>query len=62
MGSAVMGNRGPVDKEEYDAFDRQARRMVSWPRGHLRLIKRRYQKRMRVAAKLASACKARHYA
>ena len=50
----MMGNRCSPDGIEVDAFSRRWRRMLSWPRGELRLIKRQFSKRMRKAARTAA--------
>jgi len=50
----MMGNRGHMDGEECDALSHRSRPMLSWRRGQLRLIKRRYRKRERKTAKRAA--------
>ena len=46
----MMGSRGYKGGEECDAFSRGSRRIIFWKRGQLRIIKRRYWKRMRKTA------------
>ncbi len=49
----MLGNRGPTNGDEYDAFSRRVRSMLRWRRGELRRIKRAFAKRMRRAARQA---------
>lgn len=47
----MLGNRGAVGGDEFDAFSRRARKMLKWKRGQLRAIKRRFSKRLRKTGK-----------
>ena len=44
---AMMGSRGYKGGDECDAFSRLSRRILSWKRGELRGIRRRFWKRTR---------------
>mgnify|MGYP001766477135 CR=1 FL=1 len=46
----MMGNKGTVEGDEYDAFSRRARRIVPWGRGRLKKVKRKFWKRERRSA------------
>lgn len=47
----MNGNKGCRSGDEYDAFSRRSRHLLSWRRGALRRIKRAFSKRMRKTAK-----------
>ena len=48
----MMGNRGTANGDEWDAFSRRSRRLLRWRAGELKMIKRRFSRRMRKQAKL----------
>lgn len=48
----MMGNRGTANGDERDAFSRRSRHLISWRRGELKKIKRRFSKRIRKTAML----------
>lgn len=43
----MKGNRGKTSGEEYDAFSRRARQLLSWGRGEIKQLKRAFNKRIR---------------
>lgn len=43
----MMGSKGTVNGDEYEAFSRKSRHMIHWKRGELAKIKRAFWKRMR---------------
>jgi hypothetical protein len=43
----MMGNRGATNGDEFEAFSRRYRHLIHWKRGQLRMIKRRFSKRIR---------------
>jgi hypothetical protein len=43
----MMGSRGYKGADECDAFSRKSRNIIGWKRGELRVIKRRFWKRLR---------------
>jgi hypothetical protein len=50
----MMGSRGCRGGDECDAFSRRSRHILGWKRGELGVIKRRYSKRTRKAARCAT--------
>jgi len=46
----MMGSRGTVNGDEWDAFSRRIRRITSWGRGTLKKVKRNFWKRERRSA------------
>jgi hypothetical protein len=52
----MMGNRGYRGGDEFDAFSRRSRRLLSWRPGHVKLLKRAFWKRARRKAKAQTFC------
>lgn len=46
----MMGSKVCTNGDEYDAFSRRSRRLISWGRGELKKIKRGFWKRQRKTA------------
>lgn len=46
----MMGTRERLSGDERDAFSRSSRRLLTWKRGELKQIKRRFWKRARCAS------------
>lgn len=47
----MMGNRGPLNGDQWDAFSRRSRPMLNWRPGRIRKIKRLFAKQVRQTAK-----------
>lgn len=47
----MMGNKGMVGGDEYEALSRKSRRLINWKKGEIAKIKRKFWKRARKLGK-----------
>lgn len=50
----MMGHRGKLSGEEWDAFSRRSRQLLGWGNGQIKKLKKAYAKRSRKRARFSA--------